>query len=601
MLHFDEKTHTYTDENGQQVPSVTTILKELGVSGDYSGIPNIEFYADRGTLTHYGIELLLSGVTGDMWAVMMAEKAEGLKASVKDVEGYIASFMKIAADFEPDDEGLEVRIHREVEGVGAYAGTIDFSGKYRGVRAKTDWKTSKQANRAYHLQVGGAYRDNPEERCIIVLLKEDGGEPTIIDTDEDAPEVWNELLKVYYSNMTAEEKSFAAKVFALGAVKLEEEDAAKVAPLRAEMKRLDAEKKKIEKQVEKIEDDIKLRLGGRPGSYSGADYELSFSPQAGKKTNDVDGFLAYLRRLGYDNLADEFANFEKTGEPFYKVEYKPKKVKKDAPAVADTADPYGINAPAPEKPSEIPAEKHIEPLNEHEKVLFDLIKERGLNITEELIKIRAKCGKELDQMSALEIVGICKDYRVEEKREHKPNPEMTTQEKYSIAEKRPGTAQLIATGAECGISKDKILAVAVKFGKFEGVSHILTVEEDDQMMKEISKIKPPQKRGPKKAKDAAAPLVDPNQPAVTDFTGGKEPEPFEDKTAKDPAGAIAMIKDTFTKRGFSDDDYKLFEMILARQFEHSLEASDENEIAYALSYASVVKRAELDSWRALIK
>lgn len=55
-LSFDADSHTYT-ANGKDVPSVTGILKAIGLAKDYSGLDS--FYRDRGTAVAKAIELFL--------------------------------------------------------------------------------------------------------------------------------------------------------------------------------------------------------------------------------------------------------------------------------------------------------------------------------------------------------------------------------------------------------------------------------------------------------------------------------------------------------------------------------------------------------------
>jgi hypothetical protein len=58
-LEFDEEAHRYTVD-GREVPGVTSILKAVGLSKDFSGVET--FYRDRGIAVHACIELFLKGV-----------------------------------------------------------------------------------------------------------------------------------------------------------------------------------------------------------------------------------------------------------------------------------------------------------------------------------------------------------------------------------------------------------------------------------------------------------------------------------------------------------------------------------------------------------
>ena len=57
MIQFDETTHTYTKDNNPYI-SVTTLIKQFGLSPDYSGIPKeiLEKAAARGNATHKDLE-----------------------------------------------------------------------------------------------------------------------------------------------------------------------------------------------------------------------------------------------------------------------------------------------------------------------------------------------------------------------------------------------------------------------------------------------------------------------------------------------------------------------------------------------------------------
>ena len=58
MISFDEQTHTYTNETGKELISVTTLLKVAGISPNYDFVNEdvLKAAADRGTLIHKEIE-----------------------------------------------------------------------------------------------------------------------------------------------------------------------------------------------------------------------------------------------------------------------------------------------------------------------------------------------------------------------------------------------------------------------------------------------------------------------------------------------------------------------------------------------------------------
>ena len=58
MINFDEKTHTYTNEKGEVLISVTQLLKQAGISPNYDFVNEeiLKAAADKGTLVHKEIE-----------------------------------------------------------------------------------------------------------------------------------------------------------------------------------------------------------------------------------------------------------------------------------------------------------------------------------------------------------------------------------------------------------------------------------------------------------------------------------------------------------------------------------------------------------------
>ena len=59
MVNFNEETHTYTNENGKELISVTRLLKLAGISPNYDFVKEdvLKASAERGTLIHKEIEV----------------------------------------------------------------------------------------------------------------------------------------------------------------------------------------------------------------------------------------------------------------------------------------------------------------------------------------------------------------------------------------------------------------------------------------------------------------------------------------------------------------------------------------------------------------
>ena len=58
MINFDEQTHTYTNEKGKVLISVTQLLKLAGISPNYDFVNEevLKAAADKGSLIHKEIE-----------------------------------------------------------------------------------------------------------------------------------------------------------------------------------------------------------------------------------------------------------------------------------------------------------------------------------------------------------------------------------------------------------------------------------------------------------------------------------------------------------------------------------------------------------------
>ncbi|HNW15745.1 MAG TPA: hypothetical protein PKM15_03500, partial [bacterium] len=92
---FDEAKHLYTDPaDNCIIPSTTQISGLLEISGDYSGVPNIQFYADRGTLAHYALEMFQLTGSKETAIAMAQDKQTGMNATWDDAKNYFESGLK---------------------------------------------------------------------------------------------------------------------------------------------------------------------------------------------------------------------------------------------------------------------------------------------------------------------------------------------------------------------------------------------------------------------------------------------------------------------------------------------------------------------------
>ena len=108
-LTFDEEKHLFT-ANGEVIPSVTTVLKRMGMTPDWSKISDIEWYAQRGTYIHKATELWENGTLDE----------DSLDPAIS---GYVDAYKACRRDFPVKVIGQEVRLWHPVL---KFAGIIDM-------------------------------------------------------------------------------------------------------------------------------------------------------------------------------------------------------------------------------------------------------------------------------------------------------------------------------------------------------------------------------------------------------------------------------------------------------------------------------------------
>ena len=124
-IFFDEATHTYLVD-GQEVPSVTEILKPLHRSYGKVNASVLEYAANRGKAVHAALELFDLG--GE------------LEAS-PETEGYIRAYLEWQSVYRPKWTAVEQIVW---SGLFGYAGTLDRAGFLNGGEfAIVDLKTSQ--------------------------------------------------------------------------------------------------------------------------------------------------------------------------------------------------------------------------------------------------------------------------------------------------------------------------------------------------------------------------------------------------------------------------------------------------------------------------
>lgn len=319
---FDEAKHLYTDPaDNCIIPSTTQISGLLEISGDYSGVPNIQFYADRGTLAHYALEMFQLTGSRETAIAMAQDKQAGMNATWDDAKGYFESGLEWLKIHPMKDIETERRFLGNVNGM-RYAGTIDvvsrtLDGKMLGV---IDWKTSKDCNKeGYFLQIGAYAEAVNADFGMVVRLREDGQEAEHILVDvKKYRELFVKLLEIFYdAEMTDEQKRAKAKELIFGTVQIAKDKAELLAVKNDE-------KKKIEKEIAELKDEITGTLNGVSGAYEDETVKVSLSYVPGgvtKKINTETLIVALAEHIGSDLLKKivEENTEEKETAPSYRL------------------------------------------------------------------------------------------------------------------------------------------------------------------------------------------------------------------------------------------------------------------------------------------
>ena len=127
MLTLDEERHVYIDEDGRELPSVTTITRFCSCDSRTSAGSN-PFYRERGTLVH---------------ALCADFDLTGAECEGTGVDGFLRAYYDFCRDYRPRWDYVEWTI-----GGNGYAGTLDRYGLMDGRPAILDIKTSSHLNDA---------------------------------------------------------------------------------------------------------------------------------------------------------------------------------------------------------------------------------------------------------------------------------------------------------------------------------------------------------------------------------------------------------------------------------------------------------------------
>ena len=366
---FDEAIHQYTDpDSGLVANSYSQIASELHI-GKYAGEERTEegekrlrWYANRGTVAHYGLENYLNGVT-DLTVLkdLVKDKAEELGIDFKDALPFIQS--GIAYIKEKNIECVETEKKFLVKRPdGMYAGTIDVVSH----DFILDWKTSSDIDTdQYKLQIA-AYAERLDfQKGTIVKLSSEGKAPDVIEVDVPSyREKWNKILDIYFNHdMDIEAKRTEVKAILKGSTQLPYEDAEEIIRLKKEEKNYDLMKKTVSNQIDTIKK--KYTEGSRDNFfYSNGTSEIliEYRAKTTLKLNE-DALKSRLTELlpnvDIEWLFDSFSTKEESGTHYLTI--KEKKEPNDAPKKERKPRAKKEEKPEPVKQEEMVKESEIRP------------------------------------------------------------------------------------------------------------------------------------------------------------------------------------------------------------------------------------------------
>lgn len=127
-LTFYEEEHKYLNENGDEVPSVTTILNHIAAPS-YNQIAKatLEYAAMRGRIVHEALELYDYGLPFEEQPDVTPE-----------IHRFLVAYLRFMRDINPKWESIEQIVYAEDKG---FCGTVDRAGYIDGKYSVLDIKT----------------------------------------------------------------------------------------------------------------------------------------------------------------------------------------------------------------------------------------------------------------------------------------------------------------------------------------------------------------------------------------------------------------------------------------------------------------------------
>lgn len=234
-LFFDEENHIYKTRDGEVLPSVSDIIREVGLSsgGDY--VTDSMLYAMAlGTKIHKNIE---------------AYNIFGAVPTESSVLGHFSAYLKWFEDYAPKVIENELRMGYMGSPV-RYAGTADLIAEIDGRLAIIDYKTGKSIYPYYSYQLAGYKKLYGEDVDLYVLQLKASGDYIFVKSDFMIPncvERWEDVLVSY---------SKGEKYVDLHELETDE-DAIKWLAFKEEMDKTQTKIKRIENKLSKTMKNVK--------------------------------------------------------------------------------------------------------------------------------------------------------------------------------------------------------------------------------------------------------------------------------------------------------------------------------------------------------
>lgn len=196
LKKFDPENHEYFFKSEKRA-SVSQILQETGISGDYSRVS--DFYKNRGIAGHKMIEL---------WH----NKALDEDSIHKELREYYKSFLKFVED-NPQYEVLETEKmffsdeNGDISEMFKFAGTVDEIAKINGELCIIDNKFTSTISEAHFFQLGAYMMLAGIGKAYIRQIRKDGY--SLVEVPEEYIDNFKKILDIFFSDMKAADKKEA--------------------------------------------------------------------------------------------------------------------------------------------------------------------------------------------------------------------------------------------------------------------------------------------------------------------------------------------------------------------------------------------------------